>query len=135
MKKLFLILAAVLFMLAGAASPSAGGTVYELGGVLVNEGLAMFGYPLGEITDPAPVELVFADGFVPTPGGSFTEADVVSLTVWGDPNRAMVFAEYISGDEESIQGTFSSNDIFNGLPEIDFFSVGHGDRSHYSQHG
>jgi hypothetical protein len=119
MKKLFVILVAAVFLFGGTASSSSAGSVYGLAGILANAALSQLGYPFGEMTEPPPAELVFVDGFVPTPGDSFTEADVASITVWGDPDRTFPLGELLPG--ETITGWFSSTDITNGLPEIDLF--------------
>ena len=79
MKKLFVLVAVTVVLLGMAASSSSADPVYELGGIVVNETVSQLGgYPFGEMTETPPAELVFVDGFVPTPGGSFTEADVTS---------------------------------------------------------
>ena len=123
MKKLFVLVAATVVLLGMAASSSSADPVYELGGIVVNETVSQLGgYPFGEMTEPPPAELVFVDGFVPTPGGSFTEADVTSVTVWGNPSRTFVLGVYLPGSDETIQGTFSTKDITNGFPEIDLFA-------------
>jgi hypothetical protein len=121
MKKLFIIVAATLVLFGGMASSSSAGYVYELSGILVNEFFTdLGGYPVGELTVPPLAELVFVDGFVPTPGGSFTEADIVSFAVW-EQDRSSIIGDYIPESNETVTGTFSTTDITNGLPEIELF--------------
>ena len=118
MKKLLLLLTITVTLFANTPSSQAG-YVYEGRGIMVNVFFAVLGgYPLNEMTEPPIADLVFVDGFSPVAGGSFTQTDVASLTVWNQA-RTISLGDYLPGD--TIAGTFSITDITNSLPEIDLF--------------
>ena len=118
MKKLCVVLAGVLLLFGVVGSASADGLVYDLAGVMVNETIgAMLGYTVGEVTDPPYGDLVFKDGYVPTPGGSFTEADVAAANIYFQDRNVGALLSYVPG-VDTMEGTFSSTDITNGQPEV-----------------
>lgn len=116
MKKLFIILAAALLLFGGVGSASAGPS-YSLEGTMSNNIVSlMLGYPMGQVTSPPFGMLTFIDGYTPAAGATFDETVVDSYAIYFQDRR--VFLSF-NPATDTIDGTFSSTDMYNGMPEID----------------